>query len=75
VYIGIDSKENIALQSVIQARLETFQSGSICSPLSEADFIETDQNYLYSWGVDYPCHNGIMEKNRDRFQHKKKSIK
>ncbi len=66
VYIGINGTENTLLQSVIQGRLETFQSGSLCSPLPEAGFKETDENYLYAWGIDYACHNGVIEKNKDR---------
>lgn len=66
VYIGVDSKENALLQSVIQGRFDTFRSGSVCSPLPEADFRETDQNCLYAWGMDYVCGNGVMEKNGKR---------
>jgi predicted transcriptional regulator YdeE len=66
VFIAIDSKEDVLLQSVIQGRFDTFRSGSVCSPLSEADFRETDQNCLYAWGMDYVCGNGVMEKDGER---------
>jgi predicted transcriptional regulator YdeE len=66
VYIGIDRKEDALLQSVMQGRFDTFRSGSVCSPLSEADFRETDQNCLYAWGMDAVCGNGIIEKNGER---------
>jgi predicted transcriptional regulator YdeE/GNAT superfamily N-acetyltransferase len=66
VYIGVNSKEDALLQSVMQGRFDTFRSGSICSPLPEADFKETDQNCLYAWGMDYVCDNGVMEKNGER---------
>lgn len=66
VYIGVDHKENALLPSVIQGRLDAFQSGSVCSPLPGADFYETDNNYLYAWGMDYVCGNGIIEKNGER---------
>jgi predicted transcriptional regulator YdeE len=35
VYIGIGNKEETLLQSVIQGRLDTLHSGSVCSPLPE----------------------------------------
>jgi predicted transcriptional regulator YdeE/GNAT superfamily N-acetyltransferase len=66
VYIGIDNQEGALLQSVIQGRFDTFRSGSVCSSLPEAAFKETDQNYLYAWGMDYVCGNGIIEKNGER---------
>lgn len=66
VYIGIDSKENVLLQSVIQGRFDFFTSGSDYSPLPEADFRETDQNFLYAWGMDYVCGNGVIEKDGER---------
>jgi GNAT superfamily N-acetyltransferase len=66
IYIGIDSKEDALLQSVVQGRFDTFRSGSVCSPLPEAAFIETDKNCLYAWGMDYVCGNGVMEKDGER---------
>lgn len=66
VYIAIDGVENALLQSVLQGRMDTFRSASICSPLSGADFKETAQNNLYAWGMDYVCGNGVMEKDNDR---------
>jgi len=66
VFIAIDSKEDALLQSVIQGRFDAFRSGSVCSPLPEADFRETDQNCLYAWGMDYVCGNGVMEKDGER---------
>lgn len=66
VYIGIDSKEDALLQSVIQGRFDFFRSGSVCSQLPEADFRETDHNCLYASGIDYVCVNGVMEKNGER---------
>lgn len=63
VYIAV---EDALLKSVIQGRFDTFRSGSVCSPLPEADFRETDQNCLYAWGMDYVCGNGVMEKNGGR---------
>ncbi len=52
---------------MIQGRFDAFRSGSVCSPLPEADFRETDQNCLYAWGMDYVCGNGVMEKDGERF--------
>lgn len=66
VYIGIDNTQDALLESVMQGRLETFQAGSVCSPLPKTGFKETDNNYLYAWGVDYACHNGVIEKNINR---------
>ncbi len=66
VYIGIDSKEDALLQSVIQGRFDTFRSGSVSSPLPKADFREAEQNCLYAWGMDYVCGNGVMEKDGTR---------
>ncbi len=63
VYISI---EDALLKSVLQGRFDTFRSGSVCSPLPEADFKDTSQNSLYAWGMDYVCGNGVMEKNMDR---------
>jgi len=63
VYIAI---EDALLQSVLQGRFDTFRSGSVCSPLPEADFKETSQNCVYAWGMDYVCGNGVMEKDADR---------
>jgi predicted transcriptional regulator YdeE/GNAT superfamily N-acetyltransferase len=63
VYIAV---EDALLKSVIQGRFDTFRSGSVYSPLSGADFKETDQNCLYAWGMDYVCGNGVMEKNGER---------
>lgn len=63
VYIAI---EDALLKSVIQGRFDTFRSGSIHSPLPEADFKETSQNCVYAWGMDYVCGNGVMEKNANR---------
>lgn len=63
VYIAI---EDALLKSVLQGRFDTFRSGSVCSPLPEADFKETSQNCIYAWGMDYFCGNGVMEKNANR---------
>ena len=63
VYIAI---EDVFLKSVLQGRLDTFRSASVCSPLPEAVFKETTQNNVYAWGMDYACGNGVMEKNGDR---------
>lgn len=63
VYIAI---EDALLKSVIQGRFDTFRSGSVCSPLPEADFKETSQNCIYAWGMDYVCGNGVVEKNANR---------
>jgi predicted transcriptional regulator YdeE/GNAT superfamily N-acetyltransferase len=66
VYISLNSAENALLQSVLQGRWDTFRSGSVFSPLLEADFKETDQNCIYAWGMDYVCGNGVIEKDGDR---------
>jgi predicted transcriptional regulator YdeE/GNAT superfamily N-acetyltransferase len=66
VCIAIDSQEDTLLKSVLQGRFDTFRSGSVCSPLTAADFRETDRNCLYAWGMDYVCGNGIMEKDGER---------
>lgn len=66
VYIAIDRIEDALLHSVIQGRLDTFRSGSVCSPLPQADFKETSENFVYAWGMDYACGNGVMEKDGDR---------
>ena len=63
VYIAI---EDVLLQSVIQGRFDTFRSGSVCSPLPEADFKETSQNCVYAWGMDYVCGNGVIEYDGNR---------
>lgn len=63
VYIAI---EDALLKSVLQGRLDTFRSGSVCSPLPEADFKETTQNNMYAWGMDYVCGNGVMEYDSNR---------
>ncbi|MBM3198561.1 MAG: GNAT family N-acetyltransferase [Chlamydiae bacterium] len=57
---------NSLLQLVIQGRFDAFRSGSICSPLPDAYFRETDQSCLYAWGMDYVCGNGVIEKNEVR---------
>jgi hypothetical protein len=51
---------------VLQGRLDTFRSGSVCSPLQHAEFQERDQNFVYAWGMDYVCGNGIIEKDLNR---------
>lgn len=66
IYIAIDGAEDSLLQSVMLGRLDTFRSGSVCSPLPQADFQETDENFVYAWGMDYACGNGVMERNGDR---------
>jgi ribosomal protein S18 acetylase RimI-like enzyme len=50
------------LQTVMQGRLEFFQSCSASSPLPGAEFQEKSPgSYYYSSGIDYaPC-NGVME--------------
>lgn len=63
VYIAI---EDVLLKSVLQGRFDTFRSGSVCSPLPEAEFKETSQNSVYAWGMDYVCGNGVMENDGDR---------
>lgn len=63
VYIAV---EDLLLKSVLHGRFDTFRSGSVCSPLPEADFKETSQNSLYAWGMDYVCGNGVMEYDSDR---------
>lgn len=63
IYIAI---EDTLLKSVLQGRFDTFRSGSVCSPLPEADFKETSQNSVYAWGMDYVCGNGVMEYDSDR---------
>ncbi len=54
------------LPSVLQGRLDTFRAGSVCSPLSGAEFLARDQNILYAWGMDYVCGNGIIEEDQNR---------
>lgn len=66
VYIAVDGIEKDLLQSVIQGLLDTFRSATLCSPLPQADFKETDFNSLYAWGIDYAIGNGVIEKNHDR---------
>jgi len=66
VYIAIEGVKNFLLQSVLQGRLDTFRSGSVCSPLPQADFKDTNQNNVYAWGIDYAPGNGVMEKNANR---------
>lgn len=58
--------EDPLLKFLQQGRLEAFRSASLYSPLPEADFKETSHNYLYAWGMDYVCGNGIIEKNACR---------
>lgn len=65
VYIAVETVEK-DLQSVIQGRLDTFRSTTLCSPLPQADFKETDFNSYYAWGIDYAIGNGVIEKNSDR---------
>ena len=48
VYVAI---EDVFLKSVLQGRFDTFRSGSVCSPLPEAEFKETSQNSVYAWGM------------------------
>lgn len=66
VYIGVDSQEKTLLQSVIQGRMDTYCSFAIYSPLPGADYRETNQNYLYAWGIDYAFGSGVIEKESDR---------
>lgn len=58
--------EDELLRAVLQGRLDTFRSGSVCSPLQYAEFQEKDHNILYAWGMDYVCGNGVIEKNVNR---------
>ncbi|MBA3956783.1 MAG: GNAT family N-acetyltransferase [Parachlamydiaceae bacterium] len=58
--------EKTLLQSVVRGRFDTFRSGSVCSPLPEADFRETSQSSIYAWGMDYVCGNGVIENDGDR---------
>jgi len=58
VYIAIDP----LLQSVMQGRLETCRACAMCSPLPQADFKETRDYFVYAWGMDYACGNGVIEK-------------
>jgi predicted transcriptional regulator YdeE/ribosomal protein S18 acetylase RimI-like enzyme len=66
VYIAIEGMENALLQSVLQGRLDTLRSVSVCSPLPQADFKDTNQNSIYAWGIDYAPGNGVIEKNGTR---------
>ncbi|MEI8125827.1 MAG: GNAT family N-acetyltransferase [Parachlamydiaceae bacterium] len=66
VYIAIEDTKNVLLQSVLQGRLDTLRSSSVCSPLSQADFKDTNQNSVYAWGIDYAPGNGVIEKNKNR---------
>ena len=54
------------LQTVLQGWIDTFRSGSNCSPLPYAEFLENDRQFLYVWGIDYVCGNGVFEKDIDR---------
>jgi GNAT superfamily N-acetyltransferase len=64
--LATDRMEKALLQSVMQGRIDTFRLTSISSPLPYALFKETDQNCLYSWGMDYACANGVIEKDYGR---------
>lgn len=59
-------KENALLQSVLQGRLDAFRASSLCSPLDNAGFKESEQSSLYASGVHYVLSNGVLEKNEER---------
>ena len=58
--------KNSSLQTVLRGRLDTFRSASLCSPFEHADFQERENQFLYAWGMDYVCGNGILEKDAHR---------
>lgn len=66
IYIAIQGAEDALVQSVLQGRRDLFRSCSVLSPLPGAGFVETDQNCVYAWGMDYVCGNGVIEKDGDR---------
>lgn len=57
---------DIPLKAVLQGRQDFFCPASLCSSLPQTDFRETNKNHFYVWGIDYACHNGVIEKDGNR---------
>ncbi len=58
--------KDASLEAVLQGRYDAFRSYSVNSPLPNADFQETEEKCVYSWGIDYAVGNGVIEKTPDR---------